>query len=292
MPETKCIITSASNKFFPSLLNMLGSLHKNYPDHPPVFIYDLGLAWSFKSELQNIKWIKILPVPHFVKHWRACYTWKTYILNTPLAENNLYIDAGCEILKPLDALFDKINLNGYLSVSQGDVVTVNMVTPKSLLDKYQLGPEFGPREIVTAGIFGFKKDSSITQTTEELYKAGIDGECLGYSKQEMWKNKGPNKVDIVRDCPVFRHDTTLLTILLYKNFSQPIIENIKYFSADLLGKESGQFIWNNRLNYSKLNYVSLTNLDENINIFTLINRLFVQIFLVLKFINRKIKKLP
>lgn len=287
--KNSCIITSASDKFFPSLLNLLGSIEANYPNHPDVYVYDLGLFYTFRKELESIPWVHVLEVPHFVEDWRACYTWKTYILNTPLAENNLYIDAGCQVLKPLDMLFDKIDRQSYLAVSQGTSVTIRDITPQSYLDMFGLSPDDAQKNVITAGIFGFKKNSGVEKVTEALYKAGVAGLCLGFSQDEIWKNKGVNKTHFIRDCKMFRHDTTLLTILLKKEMPDAILEPIEYFSYKKEDSDA-QFIWNFRLNYKKLPFINHTVLHKKINLYILANRLYVHTFIIIKRFANNIKK--
>jgi hypothetical protein len=289
MNKTKCIITSASNKFFPSLLNFLGSIKTNYPNHPDIYVYDLGLFYTFRKELESIPWVHVLDVPHFVPHWRSCYTWKTYILNTPLTELNFYIDAGCQILKSLDTLFDKIDEQGYLAVSQGAHVVIKDITPQEYLNLYQLTENDAQQNVITAGIFGFKKDSPIKKVTEELYQAGLQKLCLGFSQGELWKNKGVNKTDFIRDCKMFRHDTTLITILLRKNIPNATIEPVESFSS-IKEKSAEQFIWNFRLNYKKLTFIHYNILHKKINFYTTINRLYTYTFIVIKRITNNIKQ--
>lgn len=288
----KCIITSASDKFFPSLINFLGSLHTNYPDHPEVYVYDIGLFPLFRHELEEISWVHVLDVPHFVKHWRACYTWKTYILNTPHADLNLYIDAGAEILQSLEPLFEKINKQGYLAVSQGPAVSLADVTPPEFFARFELSKEYETKEVITAGIFGFKKNPNVSVVTKDLYDAGAEGLCLGFSKNEQWKNKGLNATDIVPDCKMFRHDTTMISVLLYKYITDLAIEPVEHFSSNLFGKEKGQYIWNNRQNFKILEYVDRKILNSDAKIAATFNRMCISGFLLIKWINRKIKRLP
>jgi len=287
--KNNCIITSASDKFFPSLLNFLGSIEANYPNHPDVYIYDLGLFYTFRKELENIPWVHIVRVPHFVSHWRSCYTWKTYILNTPLAENNLYIDAGCQVLKNLDPLFEKINAQSYMAVSQGPAVKIQDVTPKEYLELYGLDEQDADKEVITAGIFGFRKDSAIKKVTEELYKAGVGGLCLGFSQGELWKNKGVNKTTYIRDCKMFRHDTTLLTIILKKEIPDAVIEPVEFFSSN---KETSgnQYVWNFRLNYKNLEFIKSTILHKKPNLYVPLNRIHVRLFIIIKTLANKLKK--
>ena len=280
--NSKALITSVSNKFFPSLLNLIGSIKQNYPNHPHIFIYDLGLNFLFKKQIKKIKNVSIIEIPHFVSFWRSCYTCKTYIINTPLADLNFYLDAGCQILKPLDEVFEKIEKNDYLLVSQGSVVTIQNITPKDYLKLFDIKKEKETNEIIAAGIFGFKKDSQQIKTvTEKLYQAGLNGLCLGFSPTEQWKNKGVNKNDFIRDCKMFRHDTTLLTLLIIKYLENPIIENIEKYSGEKTGN-SNQILWNLRMNYKKLEYANFLKL-------TLLVKIFLFLFLKAKTINRLIK---
>lgn len=285
-----CIITSASNKFFPSLINFLGSLHQNYPDHPPVYIYDLGLFFSYKKELEQIPWVKILRVPPFVPFWRSCYTWKAHILNAPLADLNLYIDAGCQVLQPMDEIFQKIDENGYFTVDQGKDIPAKDVIPASYLAPLNIKEEILEKNVITAGIFGFKKDSIIAPITERLYRMAKEGLCLGFSKEEQWKNKGVNKNAFVRNCPKFRHDTTLLTILIWNEMQSPVVESVENFSSILNKENENQYIWNLRLNYKKLEYTCVSHIHNKSNSLATINRLIIGMFFFLKSTSNKIKR--
>ena len=279
--ENKSIITSASDKFFPSLLNLIGSIKDKNPDHPTIYVYDLGLNYFFKKELENIHKVKVLNIPKFVPHWRACYTWKTYILNNPLSKLNLYIDAGCQVLKSLDELFNKIDTNNYLAVSQGSSVKIKDITPREYFDIFNIEKNIGDEEVITAGIFGFKKDTNISTVTDEIYKSGINKYCLGYSPSEIWKNKGVNKTEFIRNCQMFRHDTTMISLLLRKYIDNIIVEPVELFS-DKEHTSPNQYIWNMRMNYSKLKYIY-----KKYNIYSYINNIYIYIFIKLKTIVNK-----
>ena len=285
----KCIITSASNKFFPSLINMLGSLEVNYPNHPPVYVYDIGLFYTFRKELEKIKWVTVLDIPHFSPFWRACYTWKTYIFTKPLADLNFYMDAGCQILKPLDSIFDEINRDGYFTVDQD--VKGKKIIPNDYISTFDVDSATLESDAITAGIFGFKKDSIISPNLDEMFEASKKGYCLGFSKTEMWKNKGVNRNEYIRDCEYFRHDTTLLTIFARKNInnyhSHSALQYAGWMSAN---DHKDQVIWNLRLNYVKLDFIKANLLHRKINLFTIINRLYIKSFLKLKSLRALFKK--
>ncbi len=286
---SECIITSASNKFFPLLLNLLGSIEKNYPGHPDIYVYNLGLFLTFKKELEKIPWVHIMNIPHFVDHWRSCYTWKTYILNTPITELNFYLDAGCQILRPLDRLFEKISTQDYLAVSQGTEVNISDITPDEYIERFKLTSSQLSSNVIAAGIFGFKRNSSISPITEKIYAYGIEGLCLGFSKIDLWKSKGVNKTPITRECKIFRHDTTLLSILLQKEIPYLKIEPIELFSGKYEDNPQ-QFIWNIRMNYKKLDFINPKFLHKKpYGWYIHINRLFLFIFIIMKNISNVIK---
>jgi hypothetical protein len=282
MPLSKAIITSSSNKFFPSLLNFLGSIKARYPEHPPIFVYDLGLSSFLKKEISQIPGVSVISLPQFVPFWRSCYTWKTYILNQPLADLNFYIDAGTELLQPLDTLFDSIEKNGYLLVSQGHEVTMKDITPTDYIETFDLDASVLSHEIIAAGIFGFNAHSDIIRNiTRKLYAVGQMGLCLGFSEKEQWKNKGKNANAFVRQCERFRHDTTMLSVLVWKYLAHPIIEPIEHFD----GKKSGhpqQYLWSVRMNYSTLTYLHYFKLGY-------MTRAFIALFLYAKKLNALVK---
>ncbi|MBI5530076.1 MAG: hypothetical protein HY918_01070 [Candidatus Doudnabacteria bacterium] len=279
----KAIITAASNKFFPSLINLLGSIKANYPNHPKIFVYDLGLFWSYREELKKIENVEVLPMPKFCRHWRQCYTWKTYIFYKPLARLNFYIDAGSQVLYPLDEVFEFIERDDYFAVSQ--VLPLNMITPIEYRRIFSISEEYYSKECVTAGIFGFKENSKVTPILNELYDAAVCGLCLGLSPRDSYRNKGPHKSDFVRNCELFRQDTTLLSLILRKYLNNFIIHDINRYAAISLDKQGQkQLIWNVRMNYLTLNYLNTKFLHRKSSLILYLNRLIVRTFLFLRVI--------
>ena len=277
----KAIITSASNKFFPSLINMLGSLNVNYPNHPPIFIYNLGLSFMFRQELRQIEGVILLDIPHFVPHWRVCYTWKTYIFVNPLAELNLYLDAGTQILRPLNEMFDVIDKDGYFAVHQG--VKNKEIIPSDYTEKFDVQNSTLEDYSITAGIFGFKKNGSVSHQLEDMHEASKEGYCLGFSQEEIWKNKGVNKTEFIRDCPKFRHDTTLLSIFLRKdNLDFRAHEALMYAGWMSPHDHKNQAIWNVRMNYKTLDFLTPHILHKNFSFISYINRIYIYAFLLVR----------
>jgi hypothetical protein len=61
----KLIITAASEVYASSLLALLGSLNLNWPEHPPVLVYDIGLDEATLTIL-NAHNILVKKFPPFV----------------------------------------------------------------------------------------------------------------------------------------------------------------------------------------------------------------------------------
>ena len=136
--------------------------------------------------------------------------------------------------------------------------------------------------MITAGIIGFKKDNiEIKKVLSYLYQAGVSGMCLGFSTKDQWKNKGKNKNDFVRNCSIFRHDTTLLTLFVIKYLNQPLIESVDLFKGEISGNPD-QLIWNLRLNYSQLKYLDTSKMS-------LASKMFFFTFIAAKKIKKWIK---
>ena len=263
----KVIITSASNKYFPSVLNLIGSIYK-YSDIP-VVVYDLGLLPSFRKELELMS-VRVIKMPHFCSFWRSCYTWKTYITAHPLARLNFYVDAGCEFLRPFDEIWDFIERDDYFFVDQGG--SFKEVVPTEYKRLFDLKDKFDELPLIAAGIIGFKKDSKITQLLEDTFTWGKLGFTLGFSKNDLWRNKGKDKTTVIQDCPLFRHDLTVLNWLMRIQMQNPVIHDGAKYAG---GKDwhPQQTIWNFRMVYKKLRY-----LKPKLRI----NRILIGGFMILK----------
>lgn len=282
----KSIVTSCSNKFFPSLLNLIGSIKTNYPDHPNIYVYNLGLAGNYVAELNQIDGVKVVKTPEFCSFWRKCYTWKTYIFSNPFSRYTLYLDAGNEVLKNLDVLFEEIERDGYIFVEQG--VPLKKIVPKEYYSVLGIEKIDKERNAITAGIFGFDKSNPVVcNLIDQLHDASLSGLCLGFSKKELWKNKYPNKTEFIRNCEMFRHDTTLLTVFAYKLIPNIVTNNVKRFSP-FYEKSEQQLICNMRMNYVQLPYIYKTS--SNHSKFYFLNRIIIIIFLIIKKENLRLKK--
>lgn len=286
----RCLITSCSNKYVPSVLNLIGSIKKNYPSHPMIYIYDLGLLGFFKKTLEQIDGVKVLPMPHFSSFWRACYTWKTYILSHPISDLNFYLDAGCEVYEPLDEIFSQIDTLGYCAIEQQ--ISLDLITPMEYREIFPIEPEYYTKNCITAGMVGFKKNSCVTLSLNKLFDAALSGLCLGFSEGDSHRNRGVNKTIFVRNCKLFRHETTLWSMLFRQEFkNQNIVKVDKTGEYVLSPKDGHSLIRNFRLNFTTLTFAHSRFWSNKHSIYFLFADIYVKVFIFLKKINLKLKSL-
>lgn len=278
----KCLITSCSNRYFPSVLNLIGSIKTNYPNHPKIYVYNLGLFFSFKNELEKISNVQVLDMPHFCNFWRCCYTWKTYIFTIPLAELNLYIDAGNEVLGPLDEIFPLIANNNYFAVDQG--IQLDKITPREYKNLFNLKDNQYKENCFAAGTFGFKENSNMDDILKNIFEAGLAGLTLGFSQIEKQRNRGKNKNIFKRDCEIFRHDQTILNLIMREKLKDITLSPRKKY-CNIQNEKEGVLIRNIGLRYTKLEYANKiigNNKKIILNTFLLFKRSVLKIKKILK----------
>ncbi|HMO77682.1 MAG TPA: hypothetical protein PKA42_01160 [Candidatus Paceibacterota bacterium] len=277
--KTKALITSCSNKFFPSIINLLTSIKVNYPEHPPIYVYDLGLFYTFRQELKKIEGVTVISMPKFCPHWRSCYTWKTYIFAHPLADLNLYLDAGCQVLQPLDKDFKIIEEEKVLLVDQEQLFSD--IVPKSYKEIFSLSDDHDNKTVIHAGIIGFLDSPEVNKIFYKIYAAALTGLALGFSINDSWRNKGKDKNIFIRDCRLFRHDLTLVNIFFRKYWNNIHIRSLKIYHGNLLNTPE-QRIWHIRLNWKRPPFMSPLKLHSKRNFIVYFNRLVVLLLISLR----------
>ena len=166
----------------------------------------------------------------------------------------IFLDAGTEVLRDLTEICDLVDRDGYFTVSQyntlPDGCTLRTIAPQDYFEKYDVKPSLGSRPVVAAGIIGFQTSSDFYKhVLRPTYKACLKGDNLGWSEHELWRNTGFNRQDppIIRECAYFRHDQTLLNLLLYKHIAKPIIQPVEKFGGYHSAHDHPeQLIWNSR----------------------------------------------
>jgi hypothetical protein len=225
--KTQLIITAASEGYAPSLLALIGSLNCNWPEHPPVLAYDLGLSDNILKILTENR-IPIRQVPPFCPHWRKHYTWKLWCWQDAPADHVLWMDAGMTVLAPLPEAFLAIQKLGYFAVPthlpllghahehacQGCGVLPNFRQNKALLG---------------ANLVGMDKTGPMGDLIKEAFHIALDEKCIACNETE------------------FNTDQAIYNLLMYKYFGDPLLANFSTYSGwDSPRQIAGQKVWVHR----------------------------------------------
>lgn len=228
--ENRLIITGASLSYESSLLSLLGSLNCNWPDHPRVLVYDLGMSETALDQLKSAG-IEVRRVPDFCPHWRSDFTWKPWCFRDAPCRSYLWLDAGLCVLQPLDEAFTCIERLGYFAVSLYNHPVAPSV-PDPLRRNLQLTPEKLDLIIsISSNIHGFLKEGVGDELVEEAYRLALQHENMQAT------------------LPPHRHDQALLTLLLDKHFGSPVLADYHVYAhhvPDGPGIESRQKVWVHR----------------------------------------------
>jgi hypothetical protein len=267
-----CVLATACNsEYADEALNLVGSVqtHSNLFDR--IFVYDLGMTRRQRQRLSGIDGVEVKPVTAFAVHWQACWSWKPWVWANAAqeADSVVYLDAGVEVLRSLHAINELIDKNGYFVVSQFESLsgghTVGQIIPSDYYDMFNLSESINKHPVVAGGLVGFKTGGDfykhVVLACLELVKKGYN---LGWSDKELFRNSGFNYMDSppIRDCPWFRHDQTLLNILLYTKIKRPIVLPMDIYGAATRHTHPDQLIWNTR-RYGNLAYVGKINYARN-----------------------------
>ena len=145
--------TSADNRHFPLLLNLIGSIHKLHDeDLGEIAIFDLGFDAQQRNRLCTIEKVQIYDVelthPDLLKHLprfigatakvRGLYAWKPVAIKQALDmfPYIMYLDAGIILRRPFNDVFKHIKQHGYFFVDCGG--NILCMTTKYLIDKFDL----------------------------------------------------------------------------------------------------------------------------------------------------------
>ncbi len=220
------INTASDSEYFIKLLSLLGSIKKNDNKDRKIRVWDIGLEKEQLNLLKNISNVTVEKIPHFMDNWQACYAWKIYILKHIPEENIFYMDTGMSVLRSLDCIENIIKEKDCFVVPQGTLLKQS--TPKEFWSELEIDEkQFENSEQLAAGLFGFKKTLENNKMIDEVYKFTLKGYTMGYSKQDMWRDK--YNIGLQRVCDIFRQDQTLLNLIFRKFKGEPIFENSNIF---------------------------------------------------------------
>jgi hypothetical protein len=226
------IITAASEKYSDSLFSLIGSLNCNWPNHPPLLVFDLGLSADTLLTLKSNN-ILVEKIPAFVDHWRLHYTWKLWCIKHAPFDTIIWMDSGILVLDSLDEIIQIINKRGYF-----------------LVPNYQ----FLDYEASQQACIGCNVDYSF-----RIGKGSIAGTIVGYSKSGKFNSViieaqsiSLTERYIKASNSKHKHDQALISLITYRNIPNPELEDgIKYLGWASPRMASDQKIWLQRRNILK-----------------------------------------
>jgi hypothetical protein len=246
---TVALASAADARYGKWLINLIGSVQRTSDLFDRMVVYDLGLTRFQRRLLENVRGVEVAEVPPFVPHWRQGRTWKTWIWTHLDADTIVWLDAGITVLKPLTDFLTQSDERGYFVVSQG--VAAGLSTPTDYYDLYGLSPSFANEISIASGILAFRRDSAFyADVITPTFDDAALGRNLGFSAGEVAKlNHGLDALDevIIRECPLFRYDQSLLTIHFYRSTTDPYVNDLyKYGGWRSPHDHPEQVIWSHR----------------------------------------------
>jgi hypothetical protein len=226
----RMIITAASSTYSSSLLSLLGSLNLNWPGHPPVRVYDIGLNNETLRILENHE-IEVVTVPDFCPHWQKHFTWKIWCWNDAPASKVLWMDAGLVVLRPLDEVFYAINHIGYFVVPTYHPLVEN--ASESACRGCGVDAGFRSGKVTLAGGFiGFKKEGKTQQILKEALSISLTEEYIAATER------------------MHRHDQAIISLLFYRELGNVLMSDGVIYCSCYPRKDSprspGQAVWVHR----------------------------------------------
>lgn len=223
----RMIITAASAAFGPSLLALLGSLNLNWPDHPRIRVYDIGLDDDTLRVL-DANDIEVKKVPAFCPHWRKHFTWKIWCWHDAPAREVLWVDAGLVVLKPLDDVFDAIRNIGYFVAPTYHPLNEN--ASEAACWGCGVANDFRKGKVTLAGGFiGFRKEGQILEVVEEALSVALQEEHIAATEKRH------------------RHDQAIISLLLYERFGDVTMMDGSVYMGWLSPRQTpGQKVWVHR----------------------------------------------
>jgi hypothetical protein len=221
------LITAASAAYGPSLLALLGSLHLNWPNHPPVLVYDIGLDATTLKWLEKYR-IPVRRVPPFCPHWRQHYTWKLWCLYDAPARNIVWMDAGLVVLRPVDEILDAVHTQGYFLTTHHELL--DWEASDAACEGCGVPSTFRRGKLtLPATLMGFRKAGKTLRILEEALEVGF-----------IEKNIAPTK-------RTHRFEQAIISLLVYKHLGRVVIADSAVYSGALSPEQiPGQKIWVHR----------------------------------------------
>jgi hypothetical protein len=243
------VVSAADARYGNWLINLVGSIRRRSNIFDRIVVYDLGLTRFQRRLLDGTRGVDVRTVPSFVPHWRQGRTWKTWVWTNVEAESIVWLDAGITVLRSLHDFLTQIEQRGYFVVSQG--VPNRECIPSDYYSLYDFPHSRDDDDTIAAGILGFAVGSEFySRVIVPTYEDAVAGRSLGFSASEVEKlNRGLDRMaePVVRDCRLFRHEQTLLSIHFYRTFPSPVVNDLQKYGGFRTPRDHPeQVIWSHR----------------------------------------------
>ncbi len=221
------IATAASAWYEDAVFALLGSLRLNWPNHPPVTVYDIGMSQQATSRLRD-SGICVRRVPPFCLHWRKHFAWKIWCLHDMRDSSYLYLDAGVCVLRPMPEVVHQIESMGYFLPGNG--WTLKDSVPKPLAQKLGYTVEQLANILsISGGVHGFREG----------------GETLGILQEAM--ELACEEDNLRATAPLHRHDQALLSLLVNRHLGRVLHADAAIYAGWKGPNQAhGQAIWVHR----------------------------------------------
>jgi hypothetical protein len=209
------------------LLCWLGALNLNWPGHPPVLVYDAGLAGRTVALLAR-HGVAVRKVPPFCPHWSEHGTWRLWCLVDAPARDLLWMDAGLIALAPLEEVYRGLRERPYYLIDNGELL--EWEASEAACRGCGVSPEFRRgRPALSSAILGVRKTERIRRLLGEALAAALVEE------------------HIAATAVTHRREQALLSLLLHKHLDPVVtVDGTPYLASSSPDQLARQKCWPHR----------------------------------------------
>jgi hypothetical protein len=246
---TDVLVTGADSSFGYHAANLAGSVLRNSDVFDRIEVFDLGLTTHQRELLRAVPKVVLRDVEPFVPHWAQCRTWKAWAWLQVDAERIFWLDAGATVLRSLEPALERIRVDGYFLVSQGN--ELRDILPPDWFLHYGIQQSQARRPYVASGIIGFRAATEFfDRVIWPTYEDSLAGRTLGFSADEVvGRNHGLDHMNAppIRDCRHFRWDQSVLNAHLFSALPDARVADLDEYAGWRSPRDHPrQVIWSHR----------------------------------------------
>lgn len=202
-------VTAANARYFPALVNLVGSIHYWAPERR-IVAYDLGLE---SAQLEKLaQWRNVEVVRRFIPAGAPPhvgivhnYAWKPIALSHALGRYGriLWIDAGSDLRSPPDAMLRDLEDNGHFFVQGQDLDMTLMSQDRSYEVLGATKEDFKGLGHFAASLQGYIRGGpAYYRILRPMTEYALNEQCIAPTGSDLSNH---------------RYDQTLLSILIYQS---------------------------------------------------------------------------